>query len=331
MKVSLDALRQAVLAVLTRSGYPPDEAQIILDVLLYAQLRGNNQGVVKLIGTGLPRDPRAAPIRTIRDTRLSALLDGGWNVGMVVMQAAAQLAIEKCRQHGMSLVGTQRTVSSTGAIGYYARQIAGAGFIGLVFAGSGEYVAMHGSYEPLFGTNPLAIGVPTTVQPLVLDMATSAIARYGIIEAQTAGRTLPPDVAYDAAGQPTTDPAAALAGAIRAFGGHKGAGLALMVEMLTRPLVAATCSADGRKLDWGNLIIAFDPELLVDAESFRQDASDLIRRVKVSRRLPSVDEILVPGERGDRLMQAALASGSIELDDALWQALRRAAQLDSKE
>ncbi len=331
MKVLIDALRQSVLAVLARSGYPPDEAQAILDVLLYAQLRGNNQGVVKLIGSGLPRDPRAVPIRTIRETKLSALLDGGWNVGMVVMQAAAQLAVEKCSQHGMSLIGTQRTASSTGAIGYYARRIAEAGFIGLVFAGSGEYVAMQGSYEPFFGTNPLAIGIPTAAQPLVLDMATSAIARYGIVEAQTSGRSLPPDVAYDAAGQITTDPSAALAGAIRTFGGHKGAGLALMVEMLTRPLVAAAYSADGRKLDWGNLIIAFDPELLVDAESFKQEVSDLIRRVKGTRRLPGIDEILVPGERGDRLMQAALASGVVELDDALWDALLQAAQFDSKE
>jgi LDH2 family malate/lactate/ureidoglycolate dehydrogenase len=331
MNVSLDTLRQTALAVLTRFGYPADEAQTILDVLLYAQLRGNNQGVVKLIGAGLPRDPRAASIRTVRETKLSALLDGGWNVGMVVMQAATQLAIEKCRQHGMSLVGTQRTASSTGAIGYYARRIAEAGFIGLVFAGSGEYVAMHGSYEPLFGTNPLAIGIPTTAQPLVLDMATSAIARYGIVEAQTAGKPLPSDIAYDASGQPTTDPSAALAGAIRTFGGHKGAGLALMVEMLTRPLVAATYSADGRKLDWGNLVIAFDPELLVDAESFKQEASDLIQRVKATLRLPGIDEVLVPGERGDRLMQAALESGSIEIDDALWQALLQAAQPNPEE
>jgi LDH2 family malate/lactate/ureidoglycolate dehydrogenase len=331
MKVSLGALKHTVLAVLNRSGYPSDEAETILDVLLYAQLRGNNQGVVKLIGAGLPRDPCTVSIRTIRETKLSALLDGGWNVGIVVMQAATHLAIEKCRHHGMSLVGTQRTASSTGAIGYYARRIAEAGFIGLVFAGSGEYVAMQGSYEPLFGTNPLAIGIPTAAQPLVLDMATSAIARYGIIEAQTAGRSLPPDVAYDADGQPTTDPSAALAGAIRTFGGHKGAGLALMVEILTRPLVAATYSADGRKLDWGNLVIAFDPELLVDAESFKQDASDLIQRVKATLRLPGVDAILVPGERGDHLMQAALESGSIEIDDGLWQALLQAAHPNPKE
>ena len=95
---------------------------------------------------------------------------------------------------------------------------------------------MHGSYEPFLGTNPLAIGIPTAGSPIVFDMATAAIAWYGIILAQAEGETIPEGVAYDSEGRLTTDPTAALAGAIKAFGGYKGAALALIVEVLTRPL-----------------------------------------------------------------------------------------------
>jgi LDH2 family malate/lactate/ureidoglycolate dehydrogenase len=264
-------------------------------------------------------------VQVVKDTKLSALLDGGRNAGMVALKRAVDIAIEKAGTHGVGIVGTNNTNSSTGAIGYYANQIALAGFIGFIFAGSGEYVAMHGSYEPLFGTNPLAIGVPTSDTPVVFDMATAAIARFGVIEAKTAGRSIPGDVAYDANGNPTTDPAAALAGAIRAFGGYKGAALALMVEILTRPLVNTTPNAEGKKTDWGNLVIALDPELLLDRAEFTQNVSELMQKVKATRKLPDVDEILIPGERGNRVWAAVKRTGQVEIEDQLWAALQKVA------
>lgn len=325
MKIQLDDLKSVTLAALAKQGYPPAEAQTILDVLLYAQLRGNNQGVVKLIGAGMPRRPDARPIQIVRETKLSAVIDGGWNAGMIVLAYALEVAITKALAHGVGIVGTNQTNTSTGAIGFYAHRAAQNGLIAFVFSGSGEYVAMHGSYEPLLGTNPLAVGIPTTEQPLVFDMATSAIARFGIVEAKTANRPLPPDVAYDADGQPTTDPAAALLGAIRAFGGYKGAALSLIVELLTGTLVGTTRSAEGKKTDWGNLIVLLDPELLVDGGTFEERAAQVLERVKAAKRLPGVEEILIPGERGNRVLAEAEQSGSIEIDFALWKALALAA------
>lgn len=325
MQVNLEHLKQTTLTVLARSGYPPEEAQTILDVLLYAQLRGNNQGIVKLIGVGMPRDPQAQPMKIVHETKLSALLDGGRNSGMVVMRRSLDIAIDKAREHGIGITGTHNTRSSTGAIGYYANAAAQAGFIGFAFSGSGEYVAMHGSYEPIFGTNPLAIGVPSAGEPIVFDMATSAIARFGIVEAQTAGRAIPDDVAYDREGQPTTDPTAALAGAIRTFGGYKGAALAFMVETFTHELVGTRLDENGKKTDWGNLIMIIDPELLSDRETFRARVLALVERVKATRKLPGVEEILVPGERGNRVLRQALEAGSVEIEDSLWNALQQAA------
>lgn len=242
---------------------------------------------------------------------------------MVAVKFALEKAIELAREHGFGIAGTNHTNTSTGAIGYYASQAAQAGFIAFIFAGSGEYVAMYGSYQPLLGTNPLAIGIPTgNGAPLVFDMATSAIARFGIIEAQTANRSIPPDVAYDAAGEPTTDPTAALSGAIRTFGGYKGAALSMMVEVLTGAFVGTSRDANGKKIDWGNLMMILDPELLGDREEFTARVRELIARVKGAKKLPGTEDILVPGERGDQILARIQQTGMIEIEDKLWEALQ---------
>ena len=323
MKVSIEALRSATRRAVAAQGFNKADTEIILEIILYAQLRGNNQNVIKLLGAGMPANPDAGEIQIVKDTKLSALIDGGWNQGMVVVSRATRLAIKKAKAHGFGIVGTRRSNSPTGAIGYFARLIADAGLIGFVCSGSMELMAMHGSYEPFFGTNPLAIGIPSAGKPIVFDMATAAIAWYGIHLANAEGELIPEGVAYDSDGRITTDPAAALAGAIKAFGGYKGAALALIVEVLTRPLVGAIRDQAGKKLDWGNLVFAIDPELLADdLASFQAGVSDLLTRVKRLKRLPGVEEILVPGERGDRIFERVMAAGAIELDEQIWLALQ---------
>lgn len=323
MKVSVDALRAATRRAIVAQGFSEADTEIILEIIMYAQLRGNNQNVIKLLGAGMPANPDAGVVRVIKDRQLSALIDGGWNQGMVVVSRATELTIEKAGAHGFGIVGTRRTNSPTGAIGYFARLLADAGLIGFVCSGSMELMAMHGSYEPFFGTNPLAIGIPTAGKPIVLDMATAAIAWYGLHLAQAEGELIPEGVAYDSDGRVTTDPAAALAGAIKAFGGYKGAALALIVEVLTRPLVGAARDDTGKKLDWGNLVFAIDPELLADdLASFQAGVSDLLGRLKSLKRLPGGEDILAPGERGDRVFERVMAAGEIEMDEQIWLELQ---------
>ena len=323
MKIAIDMLHSVTRRAISAHGYDADDAEIMLDIIMYAQLRGNNQNVIKLVGAGMPANPEAGEISIVKETKLSALVDGGWRQGMVVVSRATELAIAKAKAHGFAIVGTRRTNSATGAIGFYARRMADEGLIGFVCSGSPELMAMHGSYEPFLGTNPLAIGIPTAGAPIVFDMATAAIAWYGIILAQAEGETIPEGVAYDSEGRLTTDPTAALAGAIKAFGGYKGAALALIVEVLTRPLVGAVRKDDGQKLDWGNLVFAIDPELLVDdIADFQAGVSDLMKRVKNLAPLPGVEEIMAPGERGDRIYEGNMITGEVELDERVWQDLQ---------
>ena len=271
MKVKLSELKEVTEKALSYYGYTDEESEIIMDVMLYAQIRGNNQGIVKLIGAGMPKNPEAGEIEIKRETKLSALIDGKKNPGMVIMKKAMEVCLDKAREQGFGIVGTFNTNSSTGAIGYYAKKIAEAGFIGFVFSGSPEAVCTYGSYQPIFATNPIAISVPTETEPVVLDMATSAMSWYGLVEAKTAGKSIPNDVAYDSEGKPTTDPEKALKGALLPFDrSYKGAGLSMIVEILTGPLVSAAFATIGdTKGNWGNLVFAIDPELLVDKKEFK--------------------------------------------------------------
>ncbi len=327
MVIPITELTNLGLLALKKQGYNDDEAKIILDMLLYAQLRGNNQGIVKLIGKGIPKNPQAGTITIEKETKLSARINGAKNPGAVVMHKAVTTAVSKAKEHGFGIVGTHDTNSSTGALGYWANQIGREGLIGFVFAGSPETVAYHGSYEPIFGTNPLAIGIPTDTDPLVLDMATAAMAYYGLIEAKTAGKKIPSDIAYDRDGKLTDDPAKAMDGALRPFDrSYKGAGLALMVEILTGPLVGASFTGFGDTSgNWGNLVFVIDPELITDRTEFAANVAKLGKRVKETKKLSEETEIMLPGERGNILTKKRLQSGQIDIEDNLYHELKKAA------
>ena len=322
MRVPLDDLRKMTDGALRFYGYDAEERRVLSEVLLYAQLRGNNQGIIKLIGAGIPRDPECGPIRVEHETALSARLDGARQHGMLVLNRAVDLAMEKAHASGFGIVGSHHTASSTGAIGYFAGRIAAAGLIGIVASSAPGSVAFHGSTQPLLGTNPIAFGIPGAGDALVLDMATSAVARYGVLEAQTAGVALPEGVAIDEDGAPTRDPSTALLGAILPFGGYKGAALSLMVEVLAGPLVGAGfAGSDDVNESWGNLALALDPGLLVDCEAFQHQVAALADTLRAGRRLPGVTAIQLPGERGDAIRAAAAADGALEVEDNLWREL----------
>lgn len=319
MKIKVSELKKMVEVILKKYNYDQTEVETISAVLMYAQLRGNNQGIVKLISPKFIKNSNAGEIEMTERTKLSALINGNHNSGMVVLKKAMDKAVEMAKEHGFGIVGVNNTNTSTGAIGYYANEIAKQGLMGFVFAGSPETVNMHGSFEPIFGTNPLAIGMPCNGDPVVLDMATASMAYFGLIEAATAGKKIPEGIAYDANGNLTTDPNLAMDGAIRPFDkSYKGAGLAMMVEILTGPLVAASFTGIGdTETNWGNLIYVIDPNLLIDVETFKSQVSQMVEKVKSTKKLPGVEEIFVPGEMGNKLTKQHLESDEIEVEDNL--------------
>ena len=325
MKITIKELEELTSQAIEKYGYKDKEVQVIRDVLLYAQMRDNNQGVVKLIDKGIPRDPQAGDIVIEKETPVSARINGNKNHAMIVVSRAVDIVEEKAHARGFAIAGTFNTNISSGAIGYYASRLARRGLIGFAFGRSPERVAVYGSFEPVFGTNPLAIAIPTQSDPIVLDMSTAATSYFGLVEAVTAGRDIPPDFAYDAQGMPTTDPQKAIAGAIRSFDrSYKGSGLALVAEILAGPLVgAAFCGIGNSKGNWGHLIFAIDPEILIDRNELVENVSAIIRKVKSTKKLPGVEEIFVPGEKENRLARERQETGLIDVEDNLLAALRK--------
>ncbi|KAF0221921.1 MAG: hypothetical protein FD174_252 [Geobacteraceae bacterium] len=327
MKISISELEDLTARAVQSYGYTDEEVRVISDVLLYAQLRGNNQGVVKLIGKGIPVDPGAGAIAVELETPISARINGNRNHAMVVVHKAMDMVVDKARKSGFGIAGTFNTNTSSGAIGYFASELAKQGLIGFLFGRSPERVAMHGSCEPVFGTNPVAVGIPAEPDPVVLDMSTAAISFYGLVEAETAGRAIPDDVAFSAEGRSTTSPQDAIKGAIRSFDrSHKGSGLALVGEILAGPLVgAAFCGIGDSKGNWGHLIFAIDPGILGDRDEFIRSVGEICRKVKATNKLPDVTEIYLPGERGSLLVKERMTCGEIEVEDNLLVELRKVA------
>jgi LDH2 family malate/lactate/ureidoglycolate dehydrogenase len=325
MNVKITELRDIITTILQHTYYSSQQATAIADVLLYAEMSGKNtQGILKLLGTEPIQNikPEQEP-RISKDTKLSALINGGGNPGILVSHMATRMAIEKCKAYGIAIIGTNNTFSSTGAIGYYAREIAKHDFIGIVMAGSPGGVAPHGGIEPLFGTNPIACSFPTEKDPVVFDMATAAITWYGLVRAKALKQKLPDNVALDSEGNLTTDPSEAMRGAILPFDrSYKGSGLSMMIEMFTGPLVGAAFADSEGKGDWGNVFLAIDPELLIDKKEFKKQNSLLIEKIKMSKKKKEFSAIRIPGENAQENLKNAKKSGEVAIDEKLYTALK---------
>ena len=322
MKISLEELETLSRKAILKYGYSEEEARIILDMLMYAQTRGNDQGIVKLIGNGIPKHEKAQAPTIEKETPATAIINANFSMEAIAMERAVSLVIEKARDNGIAVVGTHTGAGSSGAMGYWSRMVADAGFIGISMSSYPEgIVPPHGSYEPLFCTNPIAWAIPTDGEPVVLDMSSSGISWFGLVQAKTEGVQVAEGLGFDKEGNETTDPAEIMAGAIRPFDqGVKGAGLALMVQIIGGALVGGDFLNDSEHD--GNVVIAINPEAMIGSDRFIEETSKMTKAIRQAKTLQGVDEVLVPGERGDRIRSRIVESGEIEVEDNLLNSLK---------
>lgn len=321
MKISIKELEQKMLSTFTGKGFSPEDSQSVVDYLLWADMSGiNTQGIIKMTGTEPLQDIKPkSEIKVERDTKLSQLIDGGANPAPLVSQRATDAVIAKAKEHGFGIVGARNTYSSNGAQAFYAEKIAKENLIGIVCSRSPASTAGFGSIDPIFGTNPIGFGFPTQSEPLVFDMATSAMTFYGLVLAKARGENIPDNMAIDKDGNPTNSPEEAMNGALLPFDrGYKSSGLGMVVEMLAGPLVNSAW-IDNKTFteEWGSLFIAIDPDLLVDTEVFKANASDMISKIKASRKAEGAEQIRLPGERATQSRKEAERSGVVEIEDAI--------------
>ncbi len=317
--VALDHLSELVLQALHRQGLNESAQQAVHDVLMYAQKRNSSQGIIKIVERTTLPDSDSRPVKISQRCTAIAAVDGGGQPGMLVMQRATGQAIEMVESNGLALVTTSNTRSSTGSIGFYARQFAERGYIGIVLAGSPKVMALEGGIDPVLGTNPVAIAIPTGSSPLVLDMATAATTWFAVINARDNNHDLPDGVAIDKNGQPTLDAATALSGALRTFGGAKGSGLALMFELLTAPLAGASVFGDSKD-NRANTLIGINPAAVLNDDSYPDNVDVLLNRIRQSR--SEQGPVRLPGEHSDAVAEACDKSNSITLDAGVYNAVR---------
>jgi LDH2 family malate/lactate/ureidoglycolate dehydrogenase len=292
-----------------RIGLSDEDATLVTDHLIDAGLCGYRFASlprILAVAGEMAERPAPTPITITRETRVSAMIDGGNHCGYVTSYKAAELGIKKAKEHGFAVTGAFNTFLS-GRSAYYLEMIANAGLIGIHIAGAPAKVAPLGGAAPALGTNPIAFGVPSADRPLVFDMGTSALMWGEVQLFARLGSPLPEGTAVDADGNPTTDATKALDGAVLPFGGHKGFGLSLIVQALS--LLTGAANARGQLQDYGFLHIVIDPGLMMPPEEFETQVSRLVAEVKSTPRQPGVDEIRIPGERARRDRQRRLAEG----------------------
>lgn len=318
MLIPIDELQGKVLATLTKRFSQEDSIRIA-EYLIWAEMSGiKTQGILKLTGTEpLQKIEPRHPIKIERETKLSQLINAGAHPAPLVSQIATDVVIKKAKEQGFGLVGVHNTFSSNGAQAFYAERIAKADLIGIVLARSPGATAPFNSISPLFGTNPIGFSFPTLADPLVFDMATSAMTYYGLVLAKSRGEEIPDNMAVDAEGNPTKDPNQAMQGALLPFDrSYKGSGIGMVVEILAGPLLAsAYCDCVTFDKEWGATFIAIDPSLLVELSEFKRHCTQLIEIIKSSKK--KAEAIRLPGERARNCYNQAKASGMVDIDERL--------------
>src|ERR1700759_2491677 len=238
-------LRAFICAALERKGARREDAAIVAEGLVWANLRGvDGHGVsrlplyLRMIERG-DIDIAAKPV-LVQDRAATFLLDGPRGFGPVAMMQAIALAAERAAKAGVCF-GLVRDTTHTGAIGRYVQWMAERGCAAMIMGAGPAFGAYHGARVPSLGTSPIAIAVPSGDGTIVLDMATSAISNGTILQARATGLSLPPNSALTKEGEPTTDPNRAEI--LLPPGGAKGSGLGFMFEMLASGLAAARIQA----------------------------------------------------------------------------------------
>jgi L-2-hydroxycarboxylate dehydrogenase (NAD+) len=326
MKVGLKELQDLTRKLYLKLEYPAPQIETIVEVLSYAHHRGNFQSLIQEVTVGTPQFAAQHEIIVEKETSLSYFIDAGGNIGICALYLATDLLVSKARKTGgFAIAGIHNSSPpGTGPAGYYAERIARESFISMIFCGSSKIVAPSGSSERAFGTNPIAIGIPTSGVPIVLDMATSTMPAFKVAEALIKGEMLPPNVGYNHAGAMTQAPREVLgSGALMTFDrGPKSSGLALMVELFANALAGGCLPGDADNRNWGNLAFAIDPDLLIGRKSFLKNVDRMIAHIKGLKRTDPARDINLPGELSFIRSEQAIATQELEIDEQLFRAYR---------
>ena len=334
-----------VADVFSRVGSSQEEARRVATSLVGANLAGHDShGVIRVPRyVDWVRSGDIVPNQTIErvvDTPALAVIDGRYGFGQTVAPIAVQIGIEKCRSLGLSAIAL-RDAAHIGRVGEWAEQAAAAGLVSVHFvnASGSVLVAPFGGIERRLSTAPFCVGVPREGrEPVILDFATSLVAEGKVAVASRGGKPLPDGSLVGPDGALSTDPAMLYGpmtpegprdstlgqGAIRAFGEHKGSGLALMCELLGGSLTGTGATKPGRRFANGMFSIYVDPARVDPAKLFDGDIGRYLEWFKTAKTMPD-HAILTPGEP-ERAARAKRMAEGVPLPPETWDSIAASAR-----
>jgi len=321
--------------VLSEVGLTQEDGQIVANSLVGANLRGvDSHGVtrlsiyVKRLGLGAIN---AKPSVSILDeSGATLLIDGDNGMGQVVGTRAMGLGIEKAKRDGAASVGV-RNSNHFGTGAFFLQQAVREDLIVFAMSNAPSTMAPWGGIEPYLGTNPYAYGIPAgKYEPILLDMATSVVARGKIITAAKEGRDIPAGWAIDQQGRPTTNAQAALDGTVLPFAGPKGYAISLMIDIMSGVLTGAGFGSHVNNIygdfdktqNVGHFFHLVDISRFMPIDQFKSRVDQMIEEIKQAPKAEGAEEIFLPGEMESRIQLQRLQEG-IPLSPEVYGDLRQ--------
>jgi ureidoglycolate dehydrogenase (NAD+) len=315
--VSHQAALELTTKIFEATGVPTDDARQVAAGLLWADLRGiGSHGMIRIPSYIVRLDKGVVNptpnLSIVKELPAAMVIDADQAHGQIALSFGMQKAIEKARTAGVGWIIVGQSTHS-GAVGMYTRMAAEAGMIGIHMGTSNPNMVYHGARVGGVATSPMAISVPRGDGKIIsLDMAT-AIAGVGKLMAHKATNTpLGEGWALDAEGNPTTDPQKAEVPT--PLGGPKGSGLSLMFECITSLMVGPSLigrwvTGEAQKHKQNVVLVAVDIGAFIDLDAYKAEADYLVAALKDLPKADGVDEIFMPGERGDAIYDQRLRDG----------------------
>lgn len=337
MKYQADDLKSFALSVMQKAGLGEQEAETFANSLLFADLRGIGSHGISRLSTYVKRvscgviQPNVTP-KILHDAGAVITVDGCNGIGASIALQVMYDCIHRAKKYGCCFATVKNgTHFGTGA--FLTRYAAHENMIGVAMSNSEAAVVPTGGAKSMLGTNPLSVGIPAENSTFILDMATSVVARGKVVLAKKEGQLIPEGWCVDQHGAPTTDPAAALMGAMLPFGGPKGYGISLMIDILCSCLGGALNCRETPSF-WndfehlqnvGYFIGVFDVAKFLPVEEFKKKTSAMLQEFKNCPPAPGVQEVMIPGEIEHKRFWENKKNG-ITLSDAVVSDLKKVAE-----
>jgi uncharacterized oxidoreductase len=340
-RIAADTLQDFIRDIFVAAGCSPEESGRIGKYLVGSNLAGHDSH-------GVARAPRYVKwkqdgtffadrtVKRVVDTPVLAILDGQYGFGQTTAPQAVSLGIEKCKAMGLSAIGLKNS-GHVGRVGEWAEMAAAEGLVSIHFVNvrGSVLVAPFGGVDRKFSTAPFCVGIPRKgAKPVILDFATSLVAEGKVLVASQGGKKIPENALVSQDGSMSGDPHVLYGdytpdgpreykkgtGAIRAFGEHKGSGLALMCELLGGALTGNGASQLHQQWSQGMFSFYIDAAKIDPEHFFPVEVTRMLEFVKASKPLTAGEDVLLPGEPEERYRAERLKNG-IPLPDDTWSSL----------